>query len=63
MGKAKIRKKLVGIQKQTKKHIDKFREALDRGDEGAMNYMARELKDFSKIADKLKKKINRKKSN
>lgn len=57
MEKAKIRKKLSGIEKQRKKHIDKFREAFERGDEGAMNYMARELSDFSKIADKLSKKL------
>lgn len=57
MGKAKIRKKLLGIQKQRVKHIDKFREAFEREDEGSMNYMGRELTDFSKIEDRLARKL------
>jgi len=57
MGKAKLKKKLLGIQKQRKKHIDKFREAFDRGDERAMNYMAREIKDYSEISDKFSRRL------
>lgn len=43
MGKAKVRKKIEGYEKQLKKHIAKFKEAESKGDIGSMNYMAREL--------------------
>ena len=54
MGKAKIRKKLEGYEKQLKKHISKFKEAEKRGDVGSMNYMAREMSDYLKRITKLK---------
>ena len=57
MGKAKIRKKIKGIEKQTRLHADKMKEAFERDDEGAINYMGREIKDFLKIKEKLTKKI------
>ena len=37
MGKAKVRKKLGGYEKQLRKHIGKFKEAESRGDIGSMN--------------------------
>ncbi len=40
MGKAKIRKKIEGYEKQLQKHIAKFNEAKERDDVGSMNYMA-----------------------
>lgn len=49
MGKASIRKKIEGYEKQLRKHIEKFKEAESRGDIGSMNYMARELSDFLRI--------------
>lgn len=57
MGKAKLRKKIKGIEKQMKLHTDKIREAFDRDDEGAINYMGRELEDYFKIKEKLTKKL------
>ena len=48
MGKAKVRKKISGYEKQLEKHIEKFKEAEERGDVGAMNYFGRELQDFLK---------------
>jgi len=55
MGKAKVRKKIEGYEKQLKIHIDKFNEAKERGDIGSMNYFGRELKDFMKRKDILEK--------
>tara|TARA_Y100000310_G_C20681539_1_gene816245 strand:- start:2375 stop:2596 length:222 start_codon:yes stop_codon:yes gene_type:complete len=57
MGKANIRKKIDGYEKQIAKHIDKFKEAKDRGDVGSMNYMARELRDFMKRKDTLQSRL------
>jgi len=57
MGKAKVRKKLNGYEKQLKKHINKFKEAELRGDVGSMNYMAREMRDYMKRMDFLKKRL------
>jgi len=57
MGKAKIRKKIKGMLKQRIKHIDKFAEAKERDDTGAMNYMGREITVQSKIIDKLKSRL------
>ena len=57
MGKAKIRKKVKGYEKQLKKHINKFKEAEARGDIGSMNYMARELTDYLKRREILKKRL------
>ena len=57
MGKAKVRKKLNGYEKQLKKHINKFKEAELRGDVGSMNYMAGEMKDYMKRMDFLKKRL------
>jgi peptidoglycan hydrolase CwlO-like protein len=57
MGKANIRKKIEGYDKQLKKHIDKFKEAEERGDVGSMNYMGREITDYVKQIDKLKKRM------
>lgn len=60
MGKAKIRKKLKGYEKQLKKHIGKFKEAETRGDVGSMNYMAREISDYLKRMNILKSKASKK---
>ena len=57
MGKAKIRKKIKGIEKQMRLHADKIGEAFDRDDEGAINYMGREIKDYFTIKEKLTKKL------
>ena len=57
MGKAKIKKKLKGIEKQMRLHTDKIGEAFKRDDEGAINYMGREIKDFFRIKEKLAKKL------
>ncbi|MBI2139249.1 hypothetical protein HYU13_06680 [Candidatus Woesearchaeota archaeon] len=46
MGKAKIKKKIAGYEKQLAKHIEKFKEAMARDSPGSMNYMAREMRDF-----------------
>ncbi len=54
MGKAKVRKKLSGYEKQLKKHMGKFKEAELREDVGSMNYMAREMTDYLKRMDNLK---------
>ena len=54
MGKAKIKKRLSGYEKQLKKHIKKFKEAELREDVGSMNYMAREMTDYLKRMDTLK---------
>ena len=48
MGKAGLRKKREGLFEQTKKHIEKFEEAMARGDVGSMDYMAREMSDYLK---------------
>ncbi|MBU0628478.1 MAG: hypothetical protein KKC75_04765 [Nanoarchaeota archaeon] len=57
MGKAKIRKKVEGYEEQLKKHITKFNEAKERDDIGSMNYMAREMSDYLKRMDILKKRL------
>jgi len=57
MGKAKIRKKIEGYEKQLKKHIEKFKEAEERDDIGSMNYMAREMTDYLKRMDILKSRL------
>ena len=57
MGKAKVRKKLEGYKKQLKKHIEKFKEAEDRGAAESMGYMAKEMSGYLKRADVLKKRI------
>ena len=57
MGKAKVRKKLEGYKRQLEKHIDKFREAEERGDVGSMNYMAREMNDFMKRMDVMENRL------
>ncbi|MDP7180809.1 MAG: hypothetical protein QF824_06080 [Candidatus Woesearchaeota archaeon] len=61
MGKAKVRKKISGYEKQLEKHIEKFKEAEERGDVGAMNYFGRELQDFLKHKEKLKGQLDPKK--
>ena len=53
MGKAKVRKKLGGYEKQLRKHIGKFKEAESRGDIGSMNYMAKEMDNYIKRMSKL----------
>ena len=63
MGKAKIRKKVEGYEKQLKKHIGKFKEAELRGDVGSMNYMAREMNDYLKRMAELKSRLLPKKKN
>jgi len=62
MGKAKLRKKVKGYEKQLKKHIGKFKEAELRDDTGSMNYMAREMKDYMKRMEFLKKRLLPKKA-
>ena len=57
MGKARLRKKLQGYEKQLIKHINKFKEAEDRQDAGSMNYMAREMNDFIKRMHVLKRRL------
>jgi len=57
MGKAKIKKKLEGHKKQLVKHMDKFEEAKERGAIESMNYMAKEMFNYLKTMDKLKKRI------
>jgi len=57
MGKAKVRKRKDSLIEQTRKHLDKFKEAKERGDIGSMEYMARELTDYLKQIDKHKKKL------
>ncbi len=57
MGKAKIRKKLEGYKKQLKKHIEKFKEAEERGASESMDYMAREMSGYLKRMDILKKRL------
>lgn len=63
MGKAKIRKKLKGYEKQLRKHMTKFEEAKSRDAVGSMNYMAREMSDYLKKMDKFKKRVLPKKKN
>jgi len=60
MGKAKVKKQLEGYKKQLKKHIAKFKEAEARGSVGSMNYMAKELANYLKRMDKLKKRLKKK---
>jgi|TARA_B100001964_G_C13963683_1_gene478814 hypothetical protein len=43
MGKKKYKKGIDSLDGELTKHIDKFKEAMDRDDEGAMSYMAREM--------------------
>ena len=62
MGKARIKKKLEGYEKQLKKHIRKFKEAKDRGAIESMNYMAREMSDYLRRMDIFKKRLLPKKS-
>lgn len=62
MGKAKIRKKLKGYEKQLKKHIKKFKEAEAKGAIESMNYMAREMNDYLKRMNILKSRAMKKKS-
>ena len=57
MGKTKINKKLNGYKKQLIKHIKKFKEAESRDDAGSMNYMAREMNDYIKRMDVLRKRL------
>ena len=57
MGKAKIRKKLEGYEKQLKKHIGKFKEAQERDDVGSMDYMAREMRDYLRKMEVFKKRL------
>lgn len=61
MGKAKVRKQLEGYKKQLKKHIEKFKEAEDRGAAESMGYMAKEIGSYLKRADILKKRLLTKK--
>lgn len=61
MGKAKIRKKLEGYEKQLKKHINKFKEAQERGSIESMNYMAREMSDYLKRMEVFKKRLRARK--
>ena len=60
MGKAKIRKKIAGYNEQAVKHISKFNEAKERGSVESMNYMAKELANYLKTIDKLKKRLKKK---
>ena len=60
MGKAKIRKKLEGYRKQLKKHLDKFKEAEERGAVESMNYMAKEMLNYMKRMDILKSRLKKK---
>lgn len=53
MGKARLRKKHKGLLEQTRKHIKKFEEAIERGDIGSMEYMAREMSDYLKQIKKI----------
>ena len=53
MGKARLRKKLSGYQKQLRKHIAKFKEAEARGAIESMDYMAKEMASFLKRKDAL----------
>ena len=62
MGKAKVRKKLEGYKKQLRKHLDKFKEAEERGAVESMGYMAREMSDYLRRADILKKRLLPKKA-
>lgn len=57
MGKARLRKKIAGLQKQMKKHLRKFREAFDRGSGESMEYIGREVTDYLRQRDKLKKRM------
>ena len=57
MGKAKVRKKLKGYKKQLRKHIQKFKEAEDRGAVESMDYMAKEMSDYLRRVDILKRKL------
>ena len=61
MGKAKIKKKLEGYEKQLAKHIAKFKEAESRGAVESMNYMAREMSDYLKRMEMLKSRLSPKK--
>jgi len=61
VGKAKIRKKLEGYEKQLKKHINKFKEAQERGSIESMNYMAREMSDYLKRMEVFKKRLRARK--
>ena len=62
MGKARIKKKLKGYEKQLKKHISKFKEAKDRGAIESMNYVAREMSDYLRRMRIFKKRLLPKKS-
>lgn len=57
MGKAKIRKKIVGYEKQLKKHMEKFKEAEARGAVESMSYMADEMEEFFRRRDVLKSRL------
>tara|TARA_Y100000310_G_scaffold157498_1_gene156856 strand:- start:1178 stop:1363 length:186 start_codon:yes stop_codon:yes gene_type:complete len=61
MGKAKIKKKESGYHKQLEKHIDKFKEAEQRGDIGAMNYYGKELKELMRKKEIFTKRLKPKK--
>ncbi|MBW2980707.1 hypothetical protein KY360_04805 [Candidatus Woesearchaeota archaeon] len=60
MGKAKVRKKIAGLKKQVVKHIGKFNEAKERDTPESMNYMAKEMANYMKRMDQLKKKLKKK---
>jgi hypothetical protein len=55
MGKAKLRKKIDGQKKQIIKHIEKFKEAEERGALESMDYMAKELSNFLERKKQLEK--------
>jgi len=62
MGKAKLKKKIEGYRKQLANHIDKFKEAEERGAPESMTYMAKEMSNYLKRMDMLKSKLLPKKS-
>lgn len=51
----------ASLDKQLKKHIEKFNEAKERGAEESMDYMAREMADYLKRMEILKKRLRPKK--
>jgi hypothetical protein len=60
LGKAKVRKKLEGYKKQLQKHIAKFKEAEAQEAPESMEYMAKEMRNYMKRMDILKKRLKNK---
>jgi hypothetical protein len=62
MGKAKVKKKIKGFEKQFEVHQNKLSQATKKGNVGLIRYYEKELENFQKNIDKLiKRKLPKKK--